>query len=72
MTVPRENRLLRLYVQLAETPEEKHFNASEVTPQTILQIAREIMRPYSLDFKICEWQSVYTVSTGKNSGNNTC
>ena len=61
MTVPRENRLVRLYVQLGETPEGKTVDRTSITSQTILDKARPILEPYSLDFRICDWQSVYTI-----------
>ena len=64
MTVPREGRFVRLYVQLAET-DRRHgdFDRNSVTPQTILDRARPILAPYTLDFNVCDWQSVYTVVT---------
>lgn len=61
MTVPRENRLVRLYVQLGETPAGQSIDRDSITPQTILDKARPILAPYSLDFRICDWQSVYTI-----------
>ncbi|EMC94079.1 hypothetical protein BAUCODRAFT_124812 [Baudoinia panamericana UAMH 10762] len=61
MTVPREHRLVRLYVQLGETKAGERSSAQSATPQTILDQARSVMRPYSLDFRICDWQSVYTI-----------
>ncbi|KAH9821440.1 phenol 2-monooxygenase [Teratosphaeria destructans] len=61
MTVPRENRLVRLYVQMGETATDEKFDRSSVTAEKILAKAREAFHPYTLDFRICDWQSVYTV-----------
>lgn len=61
MTIPREGRLVRLYVQFGETAEGETFDRASVTPRTILDRARPILEPYSLDFRICDWQSVYTI-----------
>ncbi|KAI2615342.1 FAD binding domain protein [Hypoxylon sp. NC1633] len=62
MTVPRENRLVRLYVQLGETSQGGNLiNPKDVTPEMILTRAQRILKPYQIDFKICDWHSVYTV-----------
>ncbi|KAK4889817.1 hypothetical protein LTR27_011435 [Elasticomyces elasticus] len=61
MTVPREGRLLRLYVQFAETKQGEPFDRKSVTSQAILEKARPMFEPYTLDFRICDWQSVYTI-----------
>jgi len=62
MTLPRENGLVRFYVQLAESSVAwGDFDGSKVTPDDIIKIARKIMHPYSLDYDYCDWFSVYTV-----------
>ncbi|OTA99004.1 hypothetical protein M426DRAFT_68648 [Hypoxylon sp. CI-4A] len=62
MTVPRENRLVRLYVQLGETLRGNDLAGSkDVTPERILGYAKKMFQPYHIDFKICDWHSVYTV-----------
>jgi phenol 2-monooxygenase len=62
MTLPREAGLVRFYVQLGESSaEETDFDRSKVTPDDIIKIARKIMQPYTLDYKHCDWFSVYTV-----------
>lgn len=62
MTLPRENGLVRFYVQLAESSVAwGDFDGSKVTPDDIIKIARKIMHPYSLDYDHCDWFSVYTV-----------
>jgi phenol 2-monooxygenase len=62
MTLPREAGLVRFYVQLGESSaEENDFDRSKVTPDDIINIARKIMQPYTLDYNHCDWFSVYTV-----------
>jgi phenol 2-monooxygenase len=62
MTVPRENGLVRFYVQLDETSGDVSLDSSERTLKEVLQRARKILRPYTLDVESCDWHSVYTVS----------
>ncbi|ETI22150.1 hypothetical protein G647_06223 [Cladophialophora carrionii CBS 160.54] len=62
MTFPREDRLVRFYVQLAETGSEgDDFDTSKVTPEMITEKASKILSPYKLSYKHCNWWSVYTV-----------
>lgn len=61
MTVPKKNRLVRLYVQLGETAAGKGTNPRAITPEEILAQARKCLSPYDLDFKVCDWHSRYTV-----------
>lgn len=49
MVIPRENRLVRLYIQLNEVNADgKQVDRSEVTPEIILKAAQKIMSPYKL------------------------
>jgi phenol 2-monooxygenase len=62
MTFPREDRLVRFYVQLAETGSEgDDFDTSKVTPEMIAEKASQILNPYKLSYEHCDWWSVYTV-----------
>lgn len=63
MTVPRENRLLRLYVQLGRNDQSNtsQIEAEHLTPEVILTYAKPILTPYNLDFHVCDWYSMYTV-----------
>ncbi|EXJ90618.1 hypothetical protein A1O1_03721 [Capronia coronata CBS 617.96] len=60
MTFPREGRLVRFYVQLAET-EGEEFDKTKITPDMIVQRASQILSPYKLDYDYCDWWSVYMV-----------
>ncbi|KAI4731225.1 phenol 2-monooxygenase [Aureobasidium sp. EXF-10728] len=62
MTLPRENGLVRFYVQLGESSAQgSDFDRSKMTPDDIIKIARKIMHPYTLDYNHCDWVSVYVV-----------
>ncbi|KAL2400452.1 Phenol hydroxylase [Exophiala dermatitidis] len=61
MTFPRESRLVRFYVQLAETSNGGEFDKSKITPDMIVQTASRILSPYKLEYDYCDWWSVYTV-----------
>lgn len=62
MTVPREGRLVRLYVQLGDSRgEDGQLNTSNITPEMIAETASRILSPYKLSYSHCDWWSVYTV-----------
>lgn len=67
MTVPREDRLVRFYIQLAETESEDNFDGDAVTTETMVKQARKVLEPYTLDFEVCDWHSIYTVSEARSS-----
>ena len=63
MIAPREGRLVRLYVQLNEKSGKDGDSASrEITPAFILEAAKKILRPYTLDYNYLDWWSIYRVS----------
>lgn len=56
MMIPRENRLVRLYIQLNEVyagagPVDK----SKITPTTIIKTAQKILSPFSLEYHYIDW-----------------
>ncbi|KAG9672414.1 phenol 2-monooxygenase, partial [Aureobasidium melanogenum] len=62
MTLPREDGLVRFYVQLGESAAKGGtFDRSNVTPDDIIETSRRILQPYTLDYSHCDWFSVYTV-----------
>lgn len=67
MTLPREDRLVRFYIQLAETESEEDFDGAAFTPEKMLEQARKVLEPYTLDFEVCDWHSIYTVSGDRSS-----
>lgn len=60
MTAPRENRLVRLYIQLEEDGEEVK-RRGEHSPRPLVELAEQTMKPYYLTYKHCDWWSLYPV-----------
>ena len=60
LNIPREDRINRLYIQLNAGAGES-IDRSTVNPKTMLEIARKIMHPYKIDFRICDWWSIYQI-----------
>ena len=65
MVIPRENKLVRLYIQLTEiTPDATgRADRSKITPETILKAAQTIISPYKLSYEYCDWWTAYQVCT---------
>ena len=57
MVIPRENSLVRLYVQLNEVKPDASGRAdrTKITPEIILQAAQRTLAPYKLEYKHCHW-----------------
>lgn len=53
MIIPREDGLVRIYCQLDSLALGSHgrFDRSCITPDTILEAAQRIIKPYKLDYK---------------------
>lgn len=67
MIIPREDRLVRIYCQLSEIKpgSDGRFDGSMINPDTILFAAQKIMSPYYLEYKHCDWWTVYQVSSSQ-------
>ncbi|KAL3466999.1 FAD binding domain-containing protein [Aspergillus heterothallicus] len=66
MTAPRENRLVRFYLQLTGDSdlERKALGQTEESPDAIIKLARRIMQPYTLRYEHCDWWSIYPIKQG--------
>ncbi|CAD6588281.1 MAG: hypothetical protein ASARMPREDX12_003221 [Alectoria sarmentosa] len=68
MIIPRENKLVRFYIQLTEVNSAgKQVDRSKITPEIILKAARKIMSPYQLAYDYCDWWTAYQI--GQRVGN---
>lgn len=65
MIIPRENKMVRLYIQLKEvTPDATgRADRSKITPDLIFRAAQKIISPYKLDYEYCDWWTGYQVSS---------
>jgi phenol 2-monooxygenase len=65
MVIPRENKLVRLYIQLttAERVGDEVVKAdrSKINPQVILESAQRIMAPYKISYRKLDWWTAYQI-----------
>lgn len=65
MVIPRENKLVRLYIQLTTTEKIGEGGAkadrSKINPQTILESAQRIMAPYKITYRVLDWVCYSTI-----------
>lgn len=64
MVIPRENKLVRLYIQLQATEHAQSGGKADrswITPDIILQSAQRILHPYKLDYSYCDWWTAYQI-----------
>ena len=62
MIIPRENKLVRFYIQLLETDQESgKVDRSTINPDRILKSARKIIAPYDLNFHYIDWWTGYQI-----------
>ncbi|KAK1585144.1 FAD binding domain-containing protein [Colletotrichum navitas] len=69
MVIPRENRIVRLYIQLKEvTAGGGRLDRSQITPDFIFKSAQKIFSPYKLEYHYCDWWTAYQI--GQRTGDN--
>ncbi|KAI1339789.1 FAD binding domain-containing protein [Xylariaceae sp. FL0016] len=62
MIIPRENKLVRLYIQLTEVSAGGgRVDRSTITPEMIFSAAKKIISPYKLDYHYCDWWTAYQI-----------
>ncbi|PKX93992.1 putative phenol 2-monooxygenase [Aspergillus novofumigatus IBT 16806] len=62
LVIPRERQLVRLYLPLQAVDGTSVFlDRSSITLDMVRQKAKEVLRPFDFDFKICDWWTVYQV-----------
>ncbi|KAI9038226.1 2-polyprenyl-6-methoxyphenol hydroxylase [Aspergillus affinis] len=59
MIIPRENRLVRFYIQLSPTMAAKF--RSNYHPAALVIVAKAIMQPYMFEAANLQWSTIYTV-----------
>ena len=64
MVIPRENNLVRLYIQLASSTDEDWNPRKSTTPEEVQESAKRILRPYWIEWDRVEWYSVYPIGQG--------
>ncbi|KAK1854656.1 FAD monooxygenase [Colletotrichum chrysophilum] len=63
MVIPRENKLVRLYIQLKEisTDVSGRADRSKITPEIIFGAAQKILSPYKIEYEYCDWWTAYQI-----------
>ncbi|KAH7035469.1 FAD binding domain-containing protein [Microdochium trichocladiopsis] len=64
MVIPRENNMVRLYVRIASSADPDFDPRKGATEEEVQQIAKEILRPYSITWENVDWFSVYPIGQG--------
>jgi phenol 2-monooxygenase len=71
MVIPRENKLVRLYIQLKEIKPDSatgRADRSQISPELIIASAQKILAPYTIKYEYCDWWTAYQIGqrVGKN------
>jgi len=61
LIVPRERNLVRFYIQLGTLQPGEKLDASAQSAEKIIESARKILAPYTLECPEVEWWSVYEI-----------
>jgi phenol 2-monooxygenase len=62
LVIPREGGyLVRIYVELDKLKEDERVASRNITVDHVIDVARRIMHPYTLDVKEIAWWSVYEI-----------
>ncbi|KAF8849456.1 phenol hydroxylase [Acephala macrosclerotiorum] len=73
MVIPRENKLVHLYIQMTTTEKGGNkLDRSNITPKLILESAQKTLAPYKLDYEYCDWWTAYQIGqrVGKSFSKN--
>ncbi|KAH6622766.1 FAD binding domain-containing protein [Chaetomium tenue] len=64
MVIPRENNMVRLYIQIASSTDPDFHPRKTATAEEVQASAKRIMQPYSIEWERVEWYSVYPIGQG--------
>lgn len=64
MVIPREDNMVRLYIQLASSNEPGFDPRRTATTEEVQAAAMKIMKPYEITWERVEWFSVYPIGQG--------
>ncbi|KAJ5900884.1 uncharacterized protein N7473_004954 [Penicillium subrubescens] len=64
MVIPREDNMVRLYVQIASSTDPDFDPRKTATAEEIQQTAKNILKPYWVEWDRVEWFSVYPIGQG--------
>ncbi|SPO03695.1 probable FAD monooxygenase [Cephalotrichum gorgonifer] len=63
MIIPRENKYVRMYIQLTEMKEggQACVDRSKITQDNLFAAAKKILAPYNFSYKHCHWWTAYRI-----------
>ena len=64
MIIPRENNLVRLYIQLASSTDRDWDPKKKASEAEVQDSAKRILKPYWIEWERVEWYSVYPIGQG--------
>ncbi|KAI0202521.1 FAD binding domain-containing protein [Astrocystis sublimbata] len=64
MVIPRENSMVRLYIQIASSTDPDWNPRKTATAEEVQASAKKIFQPYSIEWERVEWYSVYPIGQG--------
>jgi hypothetical protein len=64
MVIPRENNMVRLYIQLASSTDPNFNPRQSATAEEVQEKAKKILAPYSISWDHVDWYSVYPIGQG--------
>ncbi|KJK93699.1 hypothetical protein H633G_02437 [Metarhizium anisopliae BRIP 53284] len=64
MVIPREDNMVRLYIQIASSEEPDWNPRKTATSEEVQETAKKILHPYTIDWERVEWYSVYPIGQG--------
>lgn len=64
MVIPREDDMVRLYIQIASSTDKNWNPRQTATGAEVQRRAKEILKPYNIAWERVEWFSVYPIGQG--------
>lgn len=65
MVIPREDNMVRLYVQIASSTDgNQNVKKKSATVEEVIEKAKKIFQPYDIEWDHVEWYSVYPIGQG--------
>lgn len=64
MVIPRENNMVRLYIQVASSTDKDWNPRKFATEAEVMETAKKILQPYYIEWDRVEWYSCYPIGQG--------
>lgn len=64
MVIPRENNMVRLYIQVASLTDKDWDPRKFATEAEVIATAKKILQPYYIEWDRVEWYSCYPIGQG--------